>query len=166
MFDANVSGGRSEARPSPERLDAQMRHLTGELSRTTSQLAKTVSQVGDTSEFSKVVSATKDVVECNTKILGELKDGLLPVVRNIHDEIRELRRDFAMRDDRYLEVLRKISDNTATSASAATNPPAAPAPAPLPLLLPPSPLRRDCSWRVLASQPPALALSIHSSSSK
>ena len=131
MFDANVSGGRSEARPSPERLDAQMRHLTGELSRTTSQLAKTVSQVGDTSEFSKVVSATKDVVECNTKILGELKDGLLPVVRNIHDEIRELRRDFAMRDDRYLEVLRKISDNTATSASAATNPPAAPAPAPV-----------------------------------
>ena len=132
LFDGNVSGGRSEARPSPERLDAQMRHLTGELSRTTSQLAKTVSQVGDTSEFSKVVSATKDVLECNTKILGELKDGLLPAVRNIHDEIRELRRDFAMRDDRYLEVLRKISDNTATSASAASKPPPAPAPVPAP----------------------------------
>ena len=129
LFDGNVSGGRSEARPSPERLDAQMRHLTGELSRTTVQLARTVSQVGDTSEFSKLVSTTKDVLECNTKILGELKDGLLPAVKNIHDEMKELRRDFTMRDDRYLEVLRKISDNTATSASAATNPRPAPAPA-------------------------------------
>ena len=114
-----VDGGgqRSEARPSPERLDAQMRHLTGELSRTTSQLARTVSQVGDTTEFSKVVSATKEVVECNTKILGELKDSLLPVVRNIHEEIREMRRDFTMRDDRYIDILRKISDHTSATAS-------------------------------------------------
>ena len=38
LFDGNLSGGRAEARPSPERLDAQMRHLTGELSRTTNQV--------------------------------------------------------------------------------------------------------------------------------
>ena len=91
------------------------------------QLARTVSQVGDTSEFSKVVSATKEVLDCNTKILGELKDSLFPVIKNIHDEMKELRRDFTMRDDRYLEVLRKISDNTAASATAASAPPAAPA---------------------------------------
>ena len=99
----------------------QIRHLTGELSRTTSQLARTVSQVGDTTEFSKVVSATKEVVECNTKILGELKDSLLPVVRNIHDEIREMRRDFTLRDDRYLDVLRKISENTSAAAASAAS---------------------------------------------
>ena len=91
------------------------------------QLARTVSQVGDTSEFSKVVSATKEVLDCNTKILCELKDSLFPVIKNIHDEMKELRRDFTIRDDRYLEVLRKISDNTAASATAALAPPAAPA---------------------------------------
>ena len=91
------------------------------------QLARTVSQVGDTSEFSKVVSATKEVLDCNTKILSELKDSLFPVIKNIHDEMKEMRRDFTIRDDRYLEVLRKISDNTAASATAALAPPAAPA---------------------------------------
>ena len=56
-FRSMVDGGgqRSEARPSPERLDAQMRHLTGELSRTTSQLARTVSQVSCTCELWQLI---------------------------------------------------------------------------------------------------------------
>ena len=109
----NTSSARLEARPSPERLDAQMRHLTGELSRTTSHLAKTVTQIGDTSELTKVV-------EASNKILGELKDNLVPLVKNIHDELREMRRDFTLRDDRYLDILRKIADSTAASASSSS----------------------------------------------
>ena len=76
IFDGNVSGMRSEARPSPERLDVQMRHLTGELSKTNTELAKTVASVGDSMEASKAVSAVKEVVETNNRILGEIKDNL------------------------------------------------------------------------------------------
>merc|ERR1712029_485913 len=94
-------------------MGAQMRHLTGELSRTTSHLAKTVTQIGDTSELTKVV-------EASNKILGELKDNLVPLVKNIHDELREMRRDFTLRDDRYLDILRKIADSTAASASSSS----------------------------------------------
>ena len=115
IFDGNVSGVRSEARPSPERLDVQMRHLTGELSRTNTELAKTVASVGDTTEVSKAVSAVKDVVDTNNKILADIKDNL----RNISDDMRELRRDYRTRDDRILDMLKKISDNTDKAAVAA-----------------------------------------------
>ena len=40
LFEHNSSLVREEARPSPERLDAQLRQLTGELGRTTSTLAR------------------------------------------------------------------------------------------------------------------------------
>ena len=121
MFDGNSSGLRSEARPSPERLDAQMRHLTGELSRTNGELSKMVASVGDTTEVIKVVAGVKDVVESNYKILGELKDNLLPLVRNVSDDIRDLRRDLRSREDRILDSLKKISDNTDKTAAASSS---------------------------------------------
>ena len=125
IFDGNVSGMRSEARPSPERLDVQMRHLTGELSKTNTELAKTVASVGDSMEVSKAVSAVKEVVETNNRILGEIKDNL----RNISDDMREMRRDLRVREDRIFDALKKISENTEKSAAAAPAPAPAPAPA-------------------------------------
>ena len=117
IFDGNISGLRSEARPSPERLDVQMRHLTGELSRTNTELAKTVASVCDSNEVTKVVLAVKDVVETNNRILGEITDNL----RNISDDMRELRRDSRLRDERIMDTLKKISDNSdKTLAATAT----------------------------------------------
>merc|ERR550519_2710807 len=96
-----------------------MRLLTGELSRTNGELAKMVSSVGDNTDVTKVVAGVKDVVESNYKILGELKDNLLPLVRNVSDDIRDLRRDLRSREDRILDSLKKISDNTDKPAAAA-----------------------------------------------
>eukprot|EP00092_Neocalanus_flemingeri_P036782 GFUD01040043.1.p1 GENE.GFUD01040043.1~~GFUD01040043.1.p1 ORF type:complete len:2751 (-),score=928.30 GFUD01040043.1:212-8194(-) len=117
LFDSNTSLGRVEARPSPERLDAQMRQLTGELSRTTSQLARTVSQVGEGADMAKVVEATKEVVESSNKVLGEIRDNLLPAIKDVFHEVKEIRRDSRDRDEKILEILTKISENTAAAAS-------------------------------------------------
>ena len=107
-------------------LGAQMRHLTGELSKTNTELAKTVASVGDSMEASKAVSAVKEVVETNNRILGEIKENL----RNISDDMREMRRDLRVREDRIYDALKKISENTEKSAAAAAPSPAqAPAPA-------------------------------------
>ena len=98
-------------------LDVKMRHLTGELSRTNTELAKTVASVGGSNEVTKVVSAVKDVVETNNRILGEIKDNL----RNISDDMREQRRDSRLRDERIMDTLKKISDNSdKTLAATAT----------------------------------------------
>ena len=75
-----------EARPSPERLDAQMRQMTGELSRITSQLIRTISQVWDGADM------TKEVVESRNKVLGETRDNLLPTIKDVLNEVKEMRR--------------------------------------------------------------------------
>ena len=109
LFDGNSSLGRVEARLSPEKLDSQMRQLTGELSITTSQLARTVSQVEDGADMAKVV-------ECSNKVLGEIRDNLLPAIKDVFNEVKEIRRDARDRDEKILDILTKISDNTAAAA--------------------------------------------------
>ena len=116
------SPGRLEARPSPERLDAQMRQLTGELSRTTSQLARTVSQVETGGDMSRVVEVTKEVLDSNNKILTEIKEiktNLMPIVSDIYNELRELRRDAHGKEVKMLEALTKITENTSVVSSTA-----------------------------------------------
>ena len=114
------SPGRVEARPSPERLDAQMRQLTGELSRTTSQLARTVSQVESGGDMSRVVEVTREVLDSNNKILTEIKEiktNLMPIISDIYNELRELRRDAHSKEGKMLEALTKITENTAVVSS-------------------------------------------------
>ena len=120
LFDQNTSL-REEARPSPERLDLQMRQLTGELNRTTSALTRTLGQVEEREEHGArelglLVEQGREVVDSGKLLVDEVKTSLVPLVRELLGEVRELRRDGARQSDRLALLLQKIADTPAPAA--------------------------------------------------
>ena len=73
LFEHNSSLVREEARPSPERLDAQLRQLTGELGRTTSTLARCTTTTTTTTSTLPRCSTTTTTTIMTTHLLRTLE---------------------------------------------------------------------------------------------
>ena len=116
LFEAN-SSLREEARPSPERLDAQMRQLTSELGRTTSTLARTLSHVEEKEnnlEVGLLVEQGKELVATGKLLVEEVKQ-VVPLVKEVAINVREMRSDTMKQGEKVVALLQKIADSSSTS---------------------------------------------------
>ena len=118
LFEAN-SSLREEARPSPERLDAQMRQLTSELGRTTSTLARTLSHVEEKEsnlEVGLLVEQGKELVATGKLLVEEVKL-VVPLVKEVAVNVKEMRAETIKQGERVISLLQKIADTSSMSGS-------------------------------------------------
>ena len=116
LFEAN-SSLREEARPSPERLDAQMRQLTSELGRTTSTLARTLSHVEEKEnnlEVGLLVEQGKELVATGKLLVEEVKQ-VVPLVKEVAINVKEMRSETMKQGEKVVALLQKIADSSSTS---------------------------------------------------
>ena len=116
FFEAN-SSLREEARPSPERLDAQMRQLTSELGRTTSTLARTLSHVEEKEndlEVGLLVEQGKELVATGKLLVEEVKL-VVPLVKEVAVNVKEMRAETIKQGERVIALLQKIADANSMS---------------------------------------------------
>ena len=118
LFEAN-SSLREEARPSPERLDAQMRQLTSELGRTTSTLARTLSHVEEKEsdlEVGLLVEQGKELVATGKLLVEEVKL-VVPLVKEVAANVKEMRAETVKQGERVIALLQKIAESNSLSGS-------------------------------------------------
>ena len=111
LFETN-SSLREEARPSPERLDAQMRQLTSELGRTTSTLARTLSHVEEKEndmEVGLLVEQGKELVATGKLLVEEVKL-VVPLVKEVAVNVKEMRAETIKQGKWVIALLQKIAD--------------------------------------------------------
>ena len=115
LFEAN-SSLREEARPSPERLDAQMRQLTSELGRTTSTLARTLSHVEEKEnnlEVGLLVEQGKELVATGKLLVEEVKQ-VVPLVKEVAINVKEMRSETMNQGKKVFALLQKIANSGST----------------------------------------------------
>ena len=118
FFEAN-SSLREEARPSPERLDAQMRQLTSELGRTTSTLARTLSHVEEKEndlEVGLLVEQGKELVATGKLLVEEVKL-VVPLVKEVAINVKEMRAETVKQGERVITLLQKIAEASSMNGS-------------------------------------------------